>query len=166
MHATVARSRAGNDCRILGRNSVHTRRTTGMISMLPAIRSAAGKIRFHVRLNVGTSVPGDGWPPMATWRLTDDQDQDSRRGCYSFCRHRRSCVGSGVWRGRAGNSLRFGAGALAVPKQKLSSRAGFRLSVPRTTLRLECRPGQVEGGWPGAIVPAFGKLSEGRKPQF
>jgi hypothetical protein len=57
-----------------------------------------------------------------------------------------------------GRPLRFRAEAVAVPKQKLPSRAGFRATLPGQALRLEHRQGPIEGGRDGTIAAAFGEL--------
>jgi hypothetical protein len=58
----------------------------------------------------------------------------------------------------AGRPLRFGAEAVAVPKQKLPSGAGLRATLPGQALWLEHRQGPIEGGRDRAIAAAFWEL--------
>jgi len=94
---------------------------------------------------------------------TDDQNENTRRCCFSIRYRRQPCARSG--RIRSGRPQGFGTAAVAVSQQKLPSRARFG-AVPGAPLRLEHRQGQVEGRRPGAITAAFGKLVRFQKRDF
>ena len=60
---------------------------------------------------------------------------------------------------RSGRSERLGIAAGALSRQKLRSGSGLRAALPRTALRLEHRPGQVESGRRGAVVSTVRQLA-------